>query len=338
MTSVAVQVSIFLLRGVVSVVERAGVARADYLARAGIDAALIERDDARLDLMDYVRALEAAMDSAGDPGLGLRLGQHTNSAAYHVVAHLAELAKTLGDAIDMILRYSGILAVGFEPCLIDECELVAWRLPYLIGESPAVRLTAEFAMSGFMRLLRQYMGEGVLPTSVHFAYRAPGHADEYRRVFGGRERFEQPFTEVKFPRAWLEHTQLYANRDLYTLLQSHAELELSRVSRGVTTVQRVEWVLASNDPRELPSMESVAHTLDISARTLARKLQAEGIAYAQLVENRRCAAAKCLLLGGRLSIQEVASALGFAGTPAFHKAFRRWTGQTPKQYVASVAR
>ncbi|HET8936241.1 MAG TPA: AraC family transcriptional regulator [Polyangiales bacterium] len=332
------QVSISLVRAVISAVERAGVSRMHYLALAGIDHALIERDDARLDLAAYVRALEAAMEVTQDPALGLHLGQHANSAMYHVVAHLAEVAKTLGDAIDMILRYSGILAVGFEPCLVDERELVAWRLPYLIGEHPAVRLTAEFAMTGFMRLLRHYLGERVRPTRVCFAYQAPAHAPEYRRLFGGRECFEQPFTELKFPRDWLERTQLNANRDLYTLLQSHAELELSRLSRHITTVQRIEQVLAASNPRELPTMDVVARTLDTSARTLARKLQAEGVSYAQLVEKRRSSAAKCLLAAGRLSIQEVASALGFADTPAFHKAFRRWTGLTPKQYVASVMR
>jgi AraC-like DNA-binding protein len=244
----------------------------------------------------------------------------------------------LGDAVDMILRYSGILAVGFEPCLVEHKDLVAWRLPYLVGESAAVRLTAEFAMSGFMRLLRQYLGDIVLPTQVCFAYRAPAHAHEYQRIFGGRERFEQPFTEVKFPREWLDRGQLYANGDLYRLLQAHADVELSRLANGISMVQRVEQVLASNQPCELPTMQTVARSLDISARTLARKLQAEGVAYAQLIENRRASAAKCMLVAGRLTIQEVANALGFADTPAFHKAFRRWTGLTPKQYVTSVIR
>jgi AraC-like DNA-binding protein len=335
-----VQVSISLVRALTSAVEREGATRAQYLARAGIDPRLVERDDARLDIKSYLRALDAAIDVTQNPGLGLQLGQHATSAMYHVVAHMAEIAKTLGHAIDIILRYSGILAVGFEPCLVElrEQGLVALRLPYLVGESHAVRLTAEFALTGFMRLLRYYVGDRAQPTSVSFAYRTPPHAAEYRRVFGGSERFEQPFTEVTFPRDWLERAQLNANGDLYTLLETHAERELSKLSHHTSVAQRVERVLASSKPRELPSMETVARTLDISARTLARKLQAEGVSFAQLVEERRSGAAKCLLAGGRHSIQQVANALGFADTPAFHKAFRRWTGQTPKQYIASVLR
>jgi AraC-like DNA-binding protein len=173
---------------------------------------------------------------------------------------------------------------------------------------------------------------------VCFAYRAPAHVADYRRVFSGSECFDQPFTEVQFPRAWLQQQQLYTNHELYTLLQTHADQELTRLANGVTMARRVEQVLATNDPCELPTMEAIARRLDVSARTLARKLQAEGVAYAKLVENRRSSEAKCLIARGRLSIQEVANRLGFADTPAFHKAFRRWTGLTPKQYAASVMR
>jgi AraC-like DNA-binding protein len=335
---VQVQVSISLVRALFSAVERSGANRTQFLEQARIEPQLLEQAEARMELTHYVRALEAALDVTGDPALGLHIGQHSSSVMFPVVANLAENAQTLGDAIDNIVRFSGLLAAGFEPYLVEEEDQVAWRLPYLIGDSNPVRLTAELATAGFMRLLRQYLGENILPTRVCFAYRAPEHADEYRKVFAGRECFEQRFTEVKFPKAWLARTQLYANRELYALLQTHAELGMSRLAHGQSISERVERVLAASKPRELPTMEAVAKVLDISARTLARKLQAEGVAYAQLVEGRRSSAAKCLLAARRLTIQEVASALGFADAPAFHKAFRRWTGLTPKQYVATVMR
>lgn len=156
------QLSISLVRALTSAVEREGATRADYFALAGIDPALVERDDARLDLKTYIRALEAAIAATQNPALGLQLGQHATSAMYHVVAHLAEVAKTLGDAIDTILRYSGILASGFEPCLVEQREqgLVALRLPYLIGEHSAVRLTAEHLRQSHGTILAQAQWHG----------------------------------------------------------------------------------------------------------------------------------------------------------------------------------
>jgi AraC-like DNA-binding protein len=215
---------------------------------------------------------------------------------------------------------------------------VALRFSYLVGDSDAVRITAEFAMTGLLRMLRQFMGERVRPVRVSFAYPAPAHAHEYRRVFEGSVCFGQPFTELVFPRAWLARPQLHGNPELQSLLQAHAERELAQLERGGTTGERVERVLALSDPRVLPTMQDVARDLDISSRTLARKLQLEGTSFVELVERRRGSAAKCLLEARRLSIQEVADAMGFGDAPAFHKAFRRWTGLTPKQYVASVER
>ena len=332
------QVSILLVRALVSAVERAGGSGDQFLARARLDPEQVALGQARLGVDDYKRALEAALEVSRDPALGLHLGERASSAMYHVVAHLVDHARTLGEGIDMILRYSSLLAAGFEPCLVQQGEHVAVRLSYLVGDSDPVRFTAEFAMTGLMRMLRQFMGERVRPTRVCFAYAAPSHAHEYRRVFDGLERFGQPATELVFPRAWLSQPQLHTNPALHTLLQTHADRELAQLERGGSIVERVQRVLALSDPRILPTMQDVARDLDISARTLARKLQLEGTSFVELVETRRGSAAKCLLEARRLTIQEVADAMGFADAPAFHKAFRRWTGLTPKQYVASVYR
>ena len=332
------QVSIRLVHAVLGAVERAGGSRERFLSLARLDLDQIERGETRLSVDAYKLVLEAALEASGDPALGLRLGEHASPGMYHVVAHLVEHAKTLGDGIDMILRYSGLLASGFEPCLVDEGDHLALRLPYLVGDSGAVRFTAEFVTSGLTRMWRLFLGENARPSHVCFAYRMPAHHAQYRRVFGGRECFGQPHTEVQFPREWLSRTQLFANAELSSLLQSHAERERLQLERGSTVSERVQRVLAMNDPRALPSMQDVARELDISGRTLARKLQGEGASFADMLEDRRMSAAKCLLETGRLTIQEVADAMGFADAPAFYRAFRRWTGLTPKQYVASVLR
>jgi AraC-like DNA-binding protein len=82
-------------------------------------------------------------------------------------------------------------------------------------------------------------------------------------------------------------------------------------------------------------MDDAARALGVSARSLRRQLAAEGVSYSELVERARVAAAKRMLRDPRTSIQEAAYAMGFAAPAAFHRAFKRWTGMTPKQYRAS---
>jgi AraC-like DNA-binding protein len=236
----------------------------------------------------------------------------------------------------MIVRYSAILAAGFEPQLIVSGERASLRLPALAGNSPALRLTAEFTVTGFLRLLRQYVGPATWPGRACFSYPAPAYAAEYRKVFAGIERFDQAFNGLEFPRAWLAQKQLFGNAELSNLLQSHAERELARLARGATVSERVQSLLAAHNPSELPSLIEAARELQMSARTLSRKLRAEATNYADLVEHRRASAAKSLLERNHSSIQETAYAMGFGDAQSFHRAFKRWTGLTPTQYLASV--
>jgi AraC-like DNA-binding protein len=334
----SVQLSISLVRALISVIEASGASRDEFLARAGIDPDLVEQGQARLSVKDYRRAIDAALEVTGEPALGLRLGEHASAAMYPVVAHVVEQASTLGGGIEMMTRYSALLAAGYEPRLIDTGPTVSLRLSYLADGSAATRLTAEFLMTALSRMLRQYVGPNAHPHRVSFVYRAPAHAAEYRRVFRGVECFEQPFTELEFPREWLARSQLHSNPGLHNVLRMHAERELCQLERGATIVEQVQSALASRDPRSSPTMTELARELDVSARTLARKLQIENATYTELVERWRQGAAKSLLEDRRLTIQETAAAMGFASAPAFHRAFRRWTGQTPKQYISSIGR
>ena len=154
-------------------------------------------------------------------------------------------------------------------------------------------------------------------------------------MFRGRERFAQPFTELQFPAAWLSRSQLHSNPELCEVLRSHADRQLALLERSGTISARIEQLLAASDHRALPSMSAAARVLGVSSRTVARRLRSEGVTFAELFERRRLRAAQRLLELRVLSVREVAEAMGFADTSAFHKAFRRWTGLTPTQYVAS---
>jgi AraC-like DNA-binding protein len=330
------QVSILMVRALVTVIERAGVTRDQFLSVAGIDPSLIDDSNARLPLDDYKRALLAALTVSGDEAFGLHMGETASTLTFDVLGALLERAATLRESIEGMVRYSRLVAEGTEAELCESGDTASIRFTSLRGESAAVRFTAEFAMSGLMRMLRQFIGEAGRPTNVWFAYAPPAHVDEYRRIFGGAEQFGQAHTEFQFPRAWLDRTQLYQSPDLYAALKTQAERTLGRLDRNAVVTDRITTILMSRRPTEMPTMDDVARELDMSARSLRRRLHAESVTYRDLVERCRMSAAKRMLEKPGASIQETAYAMGFATPTAFHHAFKRWTGMTPKQYLASV--
>ena len=85
-------------------------------------------------------------------------------------------------------------------------------------------------------------------------------------------------------------------------------------------------------PKGHPTIEEVARLLDISPRTLQRRLNGEGISYSDLVDRCRCNAASEALECTQRSIEDISTTLGYADASSFARAFRRWTGVAPSIY------
>jgi AraC-like DNA-binding protein len=84
-------------------------------------------------------------------------------------------------------------------------------------------------------------------------------------------------------------------------------------------------------------METVARGLGMSQRSLHRHLASEGLDYRSVLNDARLDAAAALLREQRLSIKQVAHEVGFSNASAFYRAFKRWTGVGPSEYMSTGA-
>jgi AraC-like DNA-binding protein len=137
---------------------------------------------------------------------------------------------------------------------------------------------------------------------------------------------------LEFDRALLDRPQIHQHPALYMILRTEAEQALERVTAGSRLCDSVRQYLLSRPPSKIPDLPTAARDLGISARSLRRRLAADATSYRTLVRGTLEASAGRLLRDPSRSIQETAHALGFSDAGAFHRAFKRWTGMTPKQY------
>jgi AraC-like DNA-binding protein len=113
---------------------------------------------------------------------------------------------------------------------------------------------------------------------------------------------------------------------LSELLDRYAQRARSAVSQTSSLSDRVREALRGGVD---PGIAAVARRLGTSRRTLQRTLAREGTTYLSILDRMRRASAEQLLRRRELAVSEIAYALGFKDLPAFHHAFRRWTGSTP---------
>jgi AraC-like DNA-binding protein len=81
-----------------------------------------------------------------------------------------------------------------------------------------------------------------------------------------------------------------------------------------------------------PQIEAAAETLNLSVRTLQRRLAGEDLTYSRLVEQARFDAATHALKRAGVSVTDIAFDLGYSDPANFGRAFRRWAGISPQMY------
>jgi AraC-like DNA-binding protein len=96
----------------------------------------------------------------------------------------------------------------------------------------------------------------------------------------------------------------------------------------MTGREQIASRLVSGEPRR----EVVATALNVSDRTLRRRLEEEGVSYEKLLDLARCDLAQHYLARPTLPAAKVAHLLGFADQSAFFRACRRWFGVSPGQF------
>jgi AraC-like DNA-binding protein len=167
---------------------------------------------------------------------------------------------------------------------------------------------------------------------VCFEHRQPGAVAAHKRIFQAPVRFSTTRTELVFEARLLALRIPEADPALAELLQRNAQALLGTSCNGNTVADAVRRAIAeTSGPGEL-TLSAIARKLGTGARTLQRRLHEEGSSFHQLVHETRSTLAQNYLRKHNLAICEIAYLLGFSQPSAFHRAFQRWTGVTPRAF------
>jgi AraC-like DNA-binding protein len=324
------------LEKVLAAADEAGVPRDWVTAEAGIRNPL---GAAGIPYHDLAAAYEAAARLTGDAAFGLHLGERTAFRMYGLLGYLVANSVTLGEALTSLVAYQGLWSrgAGFE------IERGGGRLRLRYWSGPGVpaegrRQESEQMLSALITFVRSAVGISLRPAEVRFEHSAPADTREHERIFGCRLLFGASATELSIAADRLDLPVPEADPNLARLLRRQAEVELGdRLSEQpfVRALQSLAGaaILSSGDA----SLEGLAAAAGLGPRTLQRRLQREGLTVRTLVAQTRAALARRFLEEGELSLGQIAFRLGYAQTSAFHRAFRRETGSTPRR-AARLAR
>jgi AraC-like DNA-binding protein len=321
-----------VLRALADVVVRVGIAPRDVFQSEETMLAMSDPTDLRVPLPEYRRLLARAIALTGDPALGLRCALQASESAFDLLAPLVAHAPTLRHAIQETRQFQALAFEGSALHLTEHTGVARLRSEFPRSHEPTDRSLAEFLTAGCMRMVRSF---GCSQSEFHaacFEHKRPGYHHVYTEVFEGKERFSQEFTGVEFAAHVLDRRHLHANPELQTIVHRQAEQRLERLARPAGVIDRLRMYLLAQPATRVPPMATAARQLGVSVRTLRRRVGEAGQSYRSLTQQMQGERACMLLRNPDLTLQSIASALGFTDTTAFYRAFKRWTGRTASDY------
>jgi AraC-like DNA-binding protein len=184
-----------------------------------------------------------------------------------------------------------------------------------------------------LRMCRSLIGREFSPLSVELRRPRPTVIDDFERLWRAPLRFNADHNRLRFDTTSIERVLDSGNPELARLSDAVSARYLARIERH-NMEARVRTVLAQRLQHSEPTQEQVAEILNVSARTLQRKLGDSGTTFKKIVDETRHAQALAHFSMPQMSVNEVAHLLGFSCTSSFTRAFRRWTGLSPSQWRA----
>jgi len=315
--------------------DRAGIALAPLLRKAGITIEQIEDRSARLSAQSQIRLLALAADQLKEPFLGFHLARDFDLREIGLLHYVLTSSATMGDAMRRVVRYSQSANEGVSLRYIERSDEISIICRYVGVVRHSDRQQMEFWMTAIVRSYRELTGRQIVPSRVTVVHHRLENSPELSDFLGTNVVFGAEADTIVFPRAVRDMPVVSADPYLNELLVAYCEEALAkhRPGGGVTPSD-VENAIASLLPHGMARVDEVARKLGMSRRTLARRLASEGSTFSDVLNRLRVDLAKRHIADPALSISQIAWLLGYREISAFTHAFKRWTGKTPREMRA----
>lgn len=326
-----------LTRSLLATIAASGLPRDRLLARAGFAHDPL-RDRPLTDAatpLQYSRLCGALSRQLDDETLGAMPDTPTPPGTLRLVALSMLGSGTLGVGMQRAIEFNASCRARRRPPLQNRLSVHAdgrqATLTYL--GSGVIARHQDRVLAGlaiWLRFCGWLIGQEIDITHASCAGPQPDNGEALRYFFPGPVQFGAGLNAVTFSARHLEAAILRDERQLdeFMAMAPYLLLHAPEACHNSTT-RRIRGIIGDDFQREMPSFEELTGLLNMSARTLRRRLESEGTSYQRIKDKARRDRAISLLRHPGLSVCEVAEALGFSDPSAFHRSFKKWTGQSP---------
>jgi AraC-like DNA-binding protein len=302
--------------------------------QANLDVEALKNPNARYPDTHLGKLMQLATESSNDPGFGLVVARHVTPTTLHALGFSLLASESLQAAFLRLVRYyrivSDAIAIEFDKTKSD------YRLSVSFENDNTGVLPAEFvdaSMATLLVICRWLKGEDYAPLRVYLVRPTPKNPEVFDAYFRAKIDYGAEYNALIFDKTSVNMELPTGNAELAyqndKIVSDYlARFDNTRLSERVRTIF-IERLVTGKF-----SEEQIADQLNLSLRSLQRRLRDEQTSYQQLLDETRLELALQYINRTSLSVAQIAPLLGFSDSSNFNRAFKRWLGISPSKYRA----
>ncbi len=255
---------------------------------------------------------------------------------FALMADWVSHSSTLEELLQKGIRFYNQITDEVQVSLEVEGEHVYFTSVFRRPELDFEHFYAEYWHVIWHRFASWYIGKPIKLLGAYINY-TPLDRSEFDLLFRCPTHLKSKVNRLVFHQSYLQEPLVKTQRDLQVFLRRAPIDMLTIPGEDTSLTARINQMLEPKGFKEgdifnIPNSENICKQLGISEQTLRRKLSLEGISYQQIKDNLRQDLANKLLSNRALNIAHISKQLNFSEPRAFTRAYKQWSGLTPKEY------
>lgn len=314
--------------------QRNGLVREQVLADLDISADLVAQEKPRIPTASFVALCAYLTEKLQDESCGM-MQQPTRIGTFAMMCNACINCPDLGQFLQRCTEFHALVNDCVAMELLRDGDTASYSMTPRPGMVDADDFIIMILLSITHRLASWAIGQTVALESVAISRERPSYAHEYNFLFMAPVQFAQNTNSIRFSANYLDMPIRRDNHELEQFLNQSSMRLMSNPDLDNSLVSRIRSMIKHDVDGQFPEFELVADKLHLTTATLRRRLRAEGSSYQQLKDDIRRDTAIHLLSRGTVSMEQVAENVGFSEPTSFFRAFKRWTGVTPRAYLSA---
>ena len=303
------------------------------LTQAGINPSSLIPENARVHTDQVARLFQLVMITLNDEFMGFT-EVPSKMGTFALMSDLIPQCLTLKDQLKQTARFYNLTHPNIEFDLKEYHKDAVLSISLTDNSNDDHHFLREFLMVIWHRFPSWLIGEPINLRSVEFSFARPDHESELNVMFPAAISYRQNSNRLIFDRRYLSKPITRTRSEIQQFVRRSPYDIMTIPGRQQTLESQIERLLAPHGADRMANitLHDVAEQLFMSPQTIQRRLSDSGTSFNTIKENWRRERAIKLLQNSQLSIEAISERLGFSEARSFTRAFKTWTGLSPRKY------